>query len=60
MVFSTSLEPLLRPVLTSMAMRASVSSMMISPPEGRGTLRWPVCSIWRSMLKRSKIGMLSL
>jgi hypothetical protein len=56
MVFFSSPERFLwEPVLTSMAMSASVSSMMISPPEGRATLRWKVCSIWRSMLKRSKI-----
>jgi hypothetical protein len=58
MVFFSSPErDLWEPVLTSMAMSASVSSITISPPEGSGTLRWKVCSIWRSMLKRSKIGM---
>jgi hypothetical protein len=38
-VFFSSPERFLwEPVLTSMEMRASVSSMMISPPEGSGTL----------------------
>lgn len=52
--------PLCEPVLTSTAVRASVSSITISPPEGRGTRRMKVCSIWRSMLKRSNIGISSL
>ncbi|MEY3853225.1 MAG: hypothetical protein RI910_2205 [Verrucomicrobiota bacterium] len=30
-----------------MAVRASVSSMTISPPLGSGTRRWKSCSIWR-------------
>jgi hypothetical protein len=60
-VFFSSPERFLwEPVLTSIAIRASVSSITISPPLGSGTLRWPVCSIWRSMLKRSKMGMLSV
>ncbi len=44
-IFSMSLDPLFLPVLTSMAMRASVSSMTRYPPHGSQTWRWKASSI---------------